>query len=132
MSSLSKYIAELEKIEFNSDKDIDRYAKTLKRVSRELHQRIGMDADMLGATLGQYKGRWYEFGLGSKARGRLVAAHLRVSAEAVRACGVGAAKMHGAFRKHFVEPERQARAAQERSRRGRGGGARKFTIDEEK
>ena len=127
MSNLTKHIADLEKIEFESDKDVERYAKTAKRVAQELHLRIGMDADMLQATLGQYRGRWFDFGnIGPRTRARLVAGHLKVSAEAVRAFGTGAARMHGSFRKHFLEPEREARRRHEQAKRSR-----KFTISDD-
>lgn len=126
MSNLNRLVTELEKIEFNSDKDIDRYARTAKRLARELYLQIGMDADMLQATLSQYKGRWFEFGQVSKVKARLVAAHLKVSAEGVKAFGTGAAKMHGSFKRHFAEPERAARRRHEQAKRSR-----KFVIEDD-
>lgn len=128
MSDVAKYANELDRIEFNSDKDIDLYAKTARRLAQELHLKIGMDADLLQGTLSQYRGRWFDFGnIGPKTRARLVAAHLKVAAEALKAFGSGATKMRGSFQKHFVKPERDARRQHERNKRQR----RHFTIGDE-
>ena len=111
MSRLVQLVTDLEKIEFTSDRDIEKYAKCVRALAMELHLRVGMDADTVQAILSQYKGRWYTFGVASKIKARLVAAHMRVGAEAVKVLGVSAMKMHAAFRRHFVEPEMEARQA---------------------
>ncbi|SFD74470.1 hypothetical protein [Streptomyces aidingensis] len=102
-------IARIERIELRSNRDVLALAKAINHLGRELHLILGMRAEELQATLGQYKGRWFTFGAGSKVRARLVAAHLKVSAEAAKALGVGALKMAHAFDRHFVKPEQEAR-----------------------
>lgn len=112
---LIQNLQKLMSMEIRNDKDIDLYTRRLKAVGSDLYLRIGMDADFIQARLSQYKGRWFEFGLGAKIRAKLVAAHLRVGAEAFKTGAVGAIKMNAAFRKHFVEPEREAKQAKHRS-----------------
>lgn len=99
----------IERIEITSDKDILAMARAINHLGRELHLILGMRAEEIQGVLSTYKGRWYTFGAGSRVKARLVAAHLKVSAEAAKAIGVGALKMAHAFNRHFVEPEREAR-----------------------
>lgn len=99
----------VERIEFRSDKDILTLAKAINHLGRELHLILGMRAEELNGVLSQYKGKWYHFGAGSRVKARLVSAHLKVSAEAAKALGVGALKMAHAFDRHFVKPEQEAR-----------------------
>lgn len=99
----------IEKLEFRSNKDIVALAKAINHLGRELHLILGMRAEELQGVLATYKSPWYTLGSGSKIKARLVAAHLKVSAEAAKALGVGALKMAYAFDRHFVKPEREAR-----------------------
>ncbi|MDN5380663.1 MULTISPECIES: hypothetical protein [Streptomyces] len=104
-----RLIHAIERIEFRSDKDILALAKAVNHLGRELYLILGMRAEELNGVLSQYKGRWYTFGAQSRIKARLVSAHLKVSAEAAKALGVGALKMAHAFDRHFVKPEREAR-----------------------
>jgi hypothetical protein len=123
MGSLASAAAQVERMsEFHSDRDIREYAKLIRRMSQELHLRVGMDADVIQATLSEYKGKWYTFGLQSKVKARIVAAHLKVGAEASKLLGVSAVRMAAAFEKHFVQPEHDAR------RRASSGGRGKFEV----
>ncbi|MEV7282906.1 hypothetical protein [Streptomyces sp. NPDC093111] len=106
-----RLIYAVERIEIRSDRDILALAKAINRLGRELHLILGMRAEEVQGVLSTYKGRWYTFGTGSRVRARLVAAHLRVSAEAAKALGVGALKMAHAFDRHFVKPEQEAKRA---------------------
>ncbi|MEV5205158.1 hypothetical protein [Streptomyces sp. NPDC053720] len=99
----------VERIEIRSDKDILALGKAINRLGRELHLILGMRAEEIEGVLSTYKGKWYTFGAGSRIKARLVSAHLKVSAEAAKALGVGALKMSHAFDRHFVQPEREAR-----------------------
>ncbi|MFE7516787.1 hypothetical protein ACFU8I_37010 [Streptomyces sp. NPDC057540] len=106
-----RLIYAVERIELRNDRDILALAKAINRLGRELHLILGMRAEEVQGVLSTYKGKWYTFGAGSKVRARLVAAHLRVSAEAAKALGVGALKMAHAFDRHFVKPEQEAKRA---------------------
>ncbi|MFE3124025.1 hypothetical protein ACFXHD_11460 [Streptomyces hydrogenans] len=99
----------VERIELRSDRDIVALCKAINRLGRELHLILGMRAEEVQGALSTYKGAWYTFGASSRVRARLVAAHLRVSAEAAKALGVGALKCAHAFDRHFVQPEREAK-----------------------
>lgn len=99
----------IERIEFRSDKDILALAKAVNHLGRELHLILGMRAEEVNGVLSQYKGKWFTFGASSRIKARLVSAHLKVSAEAARALGVGALKMAYAFDRHFVKPEQEAK-----------------------
>jgi hypothetical protein len=105
-----RLIYAIERIEFTSEKDILALAKAINHLGRELHLILGMRAEELNGVLSTYKGRWYTFGAQSRVRARLVSAHLKVSAEAAKALGVGALKMAHAFDRHFVKPEQEAKA----------------------
>ncbi|MFJ6239524.1 hypothetical protein ACIQH0_36190 [Streptomyces griseus] len=100
----------IEKIEFKSEKDIVALAKAINHLGRELHLILGMRAEEINGVLSTYKGKWYTFGASSKVKARLVSAHLKVSAEAAKALGVGALKFAHAFDRHFVKPEQEAKA----------------------
>lgn len=116
----------IERIEFKSDKDILALAKAINHLGRELHLILGMRAEEINGVLSTYKGKWYTFGTGSRVKARLVSAHLKVSAEAAKALGVGALKMAHSFDRHFVKPEQEAR------RKANGKTARKtFSIGDE-
>lgn len=117
-----RLIHEVERIELTSDKDIHRLARAINRLGRELHFILAMRAEEIQGVLSTYKGRWYTFGAASKVKARLVAAHLKVSAEAAKALGVGALKMSHAFQRHFVQPEQEAK------QRAKGQKRRTFTI----
>ncbi|MEU4352816.1 hypothetical protein [Streptomyces sp. NPDC023838] len=104
-----RMIYAIERIEIRSDKDILALAKAINYLGRELHLILGMRAEEVQGVLSTYKGQWFTFGASSRIRARLVAAHLKVSAEAARALGVGALKFAFAFDRHFVRPEREAR-----------------------
>lgn len=104
-----RLIHHVERIEFTSDKDVIALARAINHLGRELHLILGMRAEELQGVLSQYQGKWYHFGVNSKVRARLVAAHLKVSAEAAKAIGVGALKMAHSFNRHFVQPEQEAR-----------------------
>lgn len=116
-------ISVIERIEFRNEKDIIDCAKAVNRLGRELHFILSMRAEEIQAVLSTYKGKWYTFGASSRVKARLVAMHLKVSAEAAKALGVGALKMAHAFDRHFVKPEQEAK------RKGSGKTARPtFTI----
>jgi hypothetical protein len=116
-------IAAIERIEFSSEKDIIALAKAVNRLGRELHFILSMRAEEVQAVLSTFKGQWYTFGAASRVKARLVAMHLKVSAEAAKALGVGALKMAHAFDRHFVKPELEAK----RKRNGQKA-RREFTI----
>ncbi|MFE6632596.1 hypothetical protein ACFVNB_35845 [Streptomyces rochei] len=99
----------VEKIEIRNDKDILALAKAINHLGRELHLILGMRAEEINGVLSQYKGQWFTFGAASRVKARLVSAHLKVSAEAAKALGVGALKMAWAFDRHFVKPEQEAK-----------------------
>lgn len=105
-----RLIAAVERIEFTSEKDIYALAKAINHLGRELHLILGMRAEELNGVLSTYKGKWYHFGAASRVKARLVSAHLKVSAEAAKALGVGALKMAHSFDRHFVKPEQEAKA----------------------
>lgn len=115
----------VEKIEIRSDKDILAMAKAINHLGRELHLILGMRAEEINGVLSTYKGKWYTFGASSRVKARLVSAHLKVSAEAAKALGVGALKMAHAFDRHFVKPEQEAR-----DKRNGKKARREFTIGE--
>ncbi|MEU9095920.1 hypothetical protein [Streptomyces sp. NPDC048428] len=114
----------IERIEFKSDKDILALARAINHLGRELHLILGMRAEEINGVLSTYKGKWYTFGASSRVKARLVSAHLKVSAEAAKALGVGALKMAHAFDRHFVKPEQEAKAR----RNGKKPAAKSFTI----
>ncbi|WP_329039920.1 hypothetical protein OIE71_34780 (plasmid) [Streptomyces sp. NBC_01725] len=99
----------VERIELRNDRDILALAKAINHLGRELHLILGMRAEEVNGVLSTYKGKWYFFGASSKIKARLVSAHLKVSAEAAKALGVGSLKMAHAFNRHFVVPEREAK-----------------------
>ncbi|MFP8886818.1 hypothetical protein [Streptomyces mangrovi] len=105
-----RLIAAVERIEFTSEKDIYALAKAINHLGRELHLILGMRAEELNGVLSQYRGKWYHFGAASRVKARLVSAHLKVSAEAAKAIGVGALKMSHSFNRHFIQPEQEAKA----------------------
>jgi len=102
-------ISAIERIEFRSEMDIIDLAKAINRLGRELHFTISMRAEEINGVLSTYKGTWYTFGASSRVKARIVSAHLKVSAEAAKALGVGALKMAHAFDRHFVKPEQESR-----------------------
>jgi hypothetical protein len=102
-------LAVIERIEFRGPKDILACAKAVNRLGRELHFILSMRAEEIQAVLSKHKGTWYTFGASSRIKARLVAMHLKVSAEAAKALGVGALKMAHAFDRHFVKPEQEAK-----------------------
>ncbi|MFG2600713.1 hypothetical protein [Streptomyces sp. NPDC048462] len=116
-SNLSQLIQQLEKIEFATDRDLYQYARILRAIGLELHMRIGMDADMVGAILSQYKGKWWTFGAQSKIRSKLVSAHLKGGASAAKVLGLSGVKMYASFVKHFIQPEIEA---ERKAREGKG------------
>ncbi|WP_327180338.1 hypothetical protein OG599_34710 (plasmid) [Streptomyces sp. NBC_01335] len=116
-STLAQLIQQLEKIEFTTDRDLYQYARILRAIGLELHMRIGMDADMVGAILAQYKGKWWTFGAQSKIRALLVAAHLKSGASAAKVLGLSGIKMYASFVKHFIQPEIEA---ERKAREGKG------------
>ncbi|MEU9797198.1 hypothetical protein AB0E27_42830 [Streptomyces sparsogenes] len=120
-----RLIYAVERIEFRNDRDILALAKAINHLGRELHLILGMRAEELNGVLSTYKGKWYTFGASSRVKARLVSAHLKVSAEAAKALGVGALKMAHAFDRHFVKPEQEAK--QQRRNGGRRP-RREFTI----
>ncbi|MFE7614330.1 hypothetical protein [Streptomyces sp. NPDC057496] len=124
-SNLTQLINQLEKIEFTSDRDLYQYARILRAIGLELHMRIGMDADMVGAILGQYKGKWWTFGAQSKIRGKLVAAHLKGGSSAAKVLGLSGVKMYASFVKHFIQPEIEA---ERKAREGKGARKPGFSI----
>ncbi|MFC9431628.1 hypothetical protein [Streptomyces sp. NPDC056987] len=121
-SNLTQLINQLEKIEFRTDRDLYQYARILRAIGLELHMRVGMDADMVAAILGQYKGKWFTFGLQSKVRAKLVGAHLRGGASAAKVLGLSGVKMYASFMKHFIQPEieaeRKAREGKDKAKPG--------------
>ncbi|MEU8883875.1 hypothetical protein [Streptomyces hydrogenans] len=117
----------VERIELRSDKDIVALCRAINRLGRELHLILGMRAEEVQGVLSTYKGRWYHFGASNRVRARLVAAHLRVGAEAAKALGVAALKTAHAFDRHFVAPEREAK----QRARGQKPAKKTFTIGEE-
>ncbi|MFI5621554.1 hypothetical protein [Streptomyces sp. NPDC051567] len=121
-----RMIYAIERIEIRSDKDILALAKAINHLGRELHLILGMRAEEINGVLSTYKGKWYHFGTSSRVKARLVSAHLKVSAEAAKALGVGALKMAAAFDRHFVKPEQEAK----RARSGKAAPKKTFTIGE--
>ncbi|WP_411078280.1 hypothetical protein [Streptomyces sp. cmx-10-25] len=117
----------VERIELRSDKDIIALGRAINHLGRELHLILGMRAEEIAGVLSQYKGKWYHFGASNRVKARLVAAHLKVSAEAAKALGVGALKMSHAFHRHFVLPEQEAK----RARSGKTAPRKSFTIGED-
>lgn len=115
----------VERIEIRNSKDILAMAKAINHLGRELHLILGMRAEEINGVLSTYKGKWYTFGASSRVKARLVSAHLKVSAEAAKALGVGALKMAHAFDRHFVKPEQEARAR----RNGTKPNRREFTVE---
>lgn len=105
-----RLIYAVERIEIRNDKDILALARAINHLGRELHLILGMRAEEINGALSTYKGKWYTFGASSRVKARLVSAHLKVSAEAAKALGVGALKMAHAFNRHFVKPEQEAKA----------------------
>lgn len=126
-SNLAAMFSKLEKIEFKTDRDLYEYARVLRAIGLELSMRVAMDADFVSAILSQYKGKWYTFGLESKARGKLVGAHLRVGAMAARTLGLAGVKMYAAFVRHFIQPEIEA---EKKAREGKGGKKPGFSISD--
>jgi hypothetical protein len=118
-----RLIYAVERIEIRSDKDILALGKAINHLGRELHLILGMRAEEINGVLSTYKGKWYTFGASSRVKARLVSAHLKVSAEAAKALGVGALKMAHAFNRHFVKPEQEAK-----QRRNGRSARREFTI----
>ena len=116
-TNLAKLFAQLEKIEFQTDRDLYNYARCLRAIGLELSMRVAMDADMVSAILSQYKGKWFTFGIQSKIRGKLVGAHLRSGAGAARVLGLSGVKMYASFVKHFIQPEIEA---EKKAREGKG------------
>ena len=110
-TDLGKLVREFERIEFLTNEDVDRYCRISRAIGAELYLRMHFHASELEARLSRYKGKWYHFGVSSRVRARLVAARLRIGAEGFKAAGVAGVKMHAAFQRHFVEPERNARRA---------------------
>ncbi|MFF5924157.1 hypothetical protein ACFY8C_38405 [Streptomyces flavochromogenes] len=119
-----RLIYAVERIEIRSDRDILALAKAINHLGRELHLILGMRAEEINGVLSTYKGKWYTFGASSRVKARLVSAHLKVSAEAAKALGVGALKMGAAFDRHFVKPEQEAK----RARSGKTAPKKTFTI----
>ncbi|MGW3503025.1 hypothetical protein ACWDMY_20330 [Streptomyces globisporus] len=117
----------VERIEIRSDKDILALGKAINHLGRELHLILGMRAEEINGVLSTYKGKWYTFGASSRVKARLVSAHLKVSAEAAKALGVGALKMAHAFDRHFVKPEQEAKAR----RNGKSAPRKQFTIGDQ-
>ncbi|MFG2220462.1 hypothetical protein ACGFN1_37640 [Streptomyces sp. NPDC048685] len=126
-SNLGQLIKQLENIEFKTDRDLYNYAKILRAIGFELYMRIGMDADMVSAILGQYKGKWYTFGVQSKIRAKLVGGHLRAGSTAAKVLGLSGVKMYASFVKHFIRPEQEAEAE---ARKGKGKSKPGFSIGE--
>jgi hypothetical protein len=115
---LPKLVRQFTQFEFNNNEDVKRYAKLVRTIGAELYLHTHFHASEVEAKLSRYRGRWYQFGMGAKVRARLVAARLRIGAEACKAWGVSGIKMHAAFEKHFVAPERTAKQAASRKRTG--------------
>ncbi|MGW3378134.1 hypothetical protein [Streptomyces hydrogenans] len=122
-----RMINAVERIELRSDRDIVAMCRAINHLGRELHLILGMRAEEVQGLLSTYKGKWYHFGASNKVRARLVAAHLRVSAEAAKALGVAALKTSHALDRHFVQPEREAR----QQARGKTKPRPAFTIGDE-
>ncbi|MDT0418860.1 hypothetical protein RM574_25600 [Streptomyces sp. DSM 41982] len=122
-----RLIYAVERIELRSDKDILALGKAINYLGRELYLILGMRAEEVNGVLSTYRGKWYTFGAGARVKARLVSAHLKVSAEAAKALGVGALKMAAAFDRHFVQPEREARRKASGSKPQRP----RFTIGDE-
>jgi hypothetical protein len=108
-NDLAKLVQAFEDIEFRSNEDIAKYSRITRAIGAELYLRMSFHAAELEARLGKYRGRWYHFGVSSRVRARLVGARLRIGAEGFKAAGVAGVKMHAAFEKHFVQPEREAK-----------------------
>ncbi|MFE5547276.1 hypothetical protein ACFQ71_26090 [Streptomyces sp. NPDC056534] len=119
-----RLIYAVERIQISNNRDIVALAKAINLLGRELHLILGMRAEELNGVLSTYKGKWYTFGASSRVKARLVSAHLKVSAEAAKALGVGALKMAHAFDRHFVQPEREAKSARKSAPKRR-----EFTIE---
>ncbi|MCX4581341.1 hypothetical protein OHB41_51275 [Streptomyces sp. NBC_01571] len=120
-----RLIYAVERIEIRNSKDILALAKAINHLGRELHLILGMRAEEINGVLSTYKGKWYTFGASSRVKARLVSAHLKVSAEAAKALGVGALKMAHAMNRHFIKPEQEARAR----RNGNKPKSREFTVE---
>src|SRR5262249_40543987 len=123
-NDLPALVRQFENIEFRSNKDVVEYAKLTRTLGEEMYLRMHFNASALEGKLRHYKGKWYHFGVSSKVKARLVAAHLRIGAAGAKAWGVAGGKMAAAFDKHFVAPEREAKP---RKKPHRGSG---FNIDD--
>jgi hypothetical protein len=110
-NDLPRLIRQYENTEFRSNKDVVAYAKLTQTLGEEMYLRMHFHATALEAALKHYKGKWYHFGVTSRVRARIVAAHLRIGAAGCKAWGIAGVKMAASFDKHFVEPERIARGA---------------------
>ena len=108
-TDLVKLVQAFEDIEFRSNEDISKYARICRAIGAELYLRQHFHASEIESRLSRYRGKWYHFGVTSKVKARLVAARLRIGAEGAKAFGVSGVKMHAAFEKHFVLPEREAK-----------------------
>ncbi|MFC9916342.1 hypothetical protein [Streptomyces sp. NPDC127197] len=124
VGQLAKLVTDWQKIQITSSEDLYKYGLLVRQIGLEMSMRMAMDADVIAAVLSQYKGKWYTFGVQSKIRGRLVSAHLKVGAEAMRLAGLSGPKMYASFIKHFVKPEIEARD------KGKKNGKGAFTIKE--
>lgn len=105
-----RLIHAVERIEIRNSKDIILLGRAINHLGRELHLILGMRAEEINGVLSTYKGKWFTFGASSRVKARLVSAHLKVSAEAAKALGVGALKMAHALDRHFIKPEQEAKA----------------------
>lgn len=124
-TDLPALVRKWENYEFKNNKDLEVYAELTRTIATEMFLRSHMNARVIQGLLGRYKGRWYHFGVSSKVKARICAAYLKLGAEALKQFGIAAARFSGAFDKHFVQPEREARTGF-RKAPARGGG---FTID---
>lgn len=113
---LTKLISEFQHIEIRSNEDIEKYEKLIRAIGSEIYLLMHFHADEIEAALSRYKGKWYTFGWEAKARARMVAVRLRIGAEAAKAMAVAGVKMHAAFHRHFVEPERMAKQRSTKSK----------------
>lgn len=115
---LVKLVETFQDIELRNNEDIHQYEQLARAIGSELYLLMHFHADELEARLSRYTGKWYTFGVTSKARARLVSARLRIGAEGFKAAAVAGVKMHSAFVRHFVDPER---IAKQRSEHVKGG-----------
>ena len=93
--------------EFPDNIAIRDYCGAVRKILHQYAAELDMAAAELEAALGESRGTTGMLGIDSRVRARLVARHMKDSAEALRASSAGVIRTYGSFRKHFM-PELEA------------------------